>query len=356
MTYGAIEGMLDSLGDKGHTRFLTPEDVKTEQSTLEGKFEGIGAELSIRDSRPTIVAPLEGSPAEKAGIVAGDVIMAVDGQDTVDMSISKVVSLVRGPKGSTVVLTILHPGANSTVDISIVRDEIKVDAVSWHYLSSLGIAHLRVSQFSEGAADEMVAALQEIRQVGAQGIVLDVRDDPGGLVSQLVGIASQFLSEGSTVFIEEDSQGNRERQLAKPGGLATDIPIVVLTNQGSASAAEILAGAIQGNHRGELVGDTTFGTGTVLTSFDLSDGSQVLLGIAQWLTPSGQAIKGKGIKPDVIVKLPLLAKALTPNAESSLSDAEVLSSEDAQLRTAIQRLTGHKEELKPAAIGRAVSL
>lgn len=330
MTYGAIQGMLSSLDDEGHTRFLSPAELKLEESNLKGQFEGIGAEVTTRNGRPTIVAPIEGSPADRAGLRAGDVVVRVDGADVSDLTLTELVSRIRGPKGSAVRLDVIHPGQSAVSQLAIVREEIKVQMVTWAMIPGTTVAHVRISQFGSRADSELRQALGEARGAGATGLVLDVRNNPGGLLDQAVAVASEFQDHGIVLW-EEDREGRRKSFQVRRGGVAVDLPMVVLANEGSASAAEIFAGAMQDNGRAVVVGATTFGTGTVLSSFPLDDGSAVLLGTAQWLTPSGRAIRKQGIRPDVEVQLPTSVELLSPRAERSLSASEVRQSGDAQL-------------------------
>ena len=210
MTYGAISGMLDSLGDTGHTRFLSPEELKAEQEALAGHFEGIGAQIGDRDGKPTILAPLPGTPAEKAGIKAGDVIVRVDGKDVTGLSLQDVVTLVRGPAGTAVTLTVLHLGAANPTDIKVTRAQINVPSIYWAMLPGTQTAHILIVEFAANATTDLVNAIKAAQAQGAKSIILDLRNDPGGLRDEAVGVASQFLQSGN-VLIEVDAQGNRPR-------------------------------------------------------------------------------------------------------------------------------------------------
>jgi carboxyl-terminal processing protease len=337
LEYGAIRGMVSALGDDGHTVFLTPEELARSQADLSGKFSGIGAQLGVKDSLPVIVAPFDGSPADQAGVKAGDIIMKVDGQDVSAWPLDQVVSHIRGEAGTQVALTLLRPEENRTLEITITRGEIVVPAVTWTMVPGTNVALIRLSQFSANATKELTASLEEARAAGAASLILDLRNNPGGLLDQAIQVSSQFLKDGN-VLQQEDAQGRREAFPVKPGGVATDIPMVVLINEGSASSAEIMAGAIQDHQRGTLVGETTFGTGTVLQSFALDDGSALMLGTSQWLTANGRLIRKQGIEPDVRVELPIEADLLSPGDVEGLTAAELLQSQDAQLLKALELL------------------
>lgn len=339
MMYGAIEGMLDSLGDGGHTRFMTAEEYSQQTTSLSGEFSGIGAQIGVRDGRPVIVAPMDNSPAFRAGITAGDILLKVDGTDVTEMSTEEIVTIVRGPKGTTVTLSVIHPNGTGVVDISIVRDTIKVVAVTWSEVPGTGLAHIRISEFSENATSGLRAALKDIQSKKLKGAVIDIRSNPGGLLDQAVGVASQFLRSGNVV-LERNRAGQDKPQAVLPGGAALDLPIVVLINFGSASASEIVAGAIQDQSRGVLMGETTFGTGTILSTYRLSDGSAILLGTSEWFTPNGRAIRQLGISPDIQVTLPVDGHILLPEQTRTMTLDDITTTGDAQLARALQELAG----------------
>ncbi|MBX3011077.1 MAG: S41 family peptidase [Caldilineaceae bacterium] len=337
LTYGAIEGMLDALGDEGHTTFLSPAELERQRSSMAGSFSGIGAQLGVKDGLPMIVAPIDDSPASEAGIRAGDIILTVDGEDVTSLSLDAIVDRVRGPSGTEVVLTLYREGEMGTFELTLVRREIKVAAVSWTMVPGTDVAFLRLNQFSANAKTEIVDAMEEIKAAGAEGLVLDIRNNPGGLLTQAIGVTSQFLKSGN-VLQEENASGRRRSYRVERGGVATDIPMVVLINPGSASSSEILAGAIQDYARGTLIGETTFGTGTVLQTFGLDDGSALLLGTSQWLTAKGRLIRKQGISPDVEVKLSLDGEFMTPTLVRELTAEEVATSGDAQLLAGLEEL------------------
>lgn len=335
MVEGSINGMLDSLGDRGHTRFLPAEAARKWDESLSGEFEGIGAYLDMRNGYGYVVAPIDGSPAQRAGLLPGDQIIMVNGQPTMGWTLEELVSQIRGPKGSTVTLTIIHFGANEPIEVVIQRDRIEVPSVSWQMLPGQ-IAFVRLTTFAQRSADEMKQALARARAQGARMLILDLRNNQGGYVNEAIGIASQFLPQGTTILIEEDRNGKRTAKKAEAGGVALDLPMVVLINYNTASSSEIVSGALQDAGRAKLVGVRTVGTGTVLTTYRFEDGARLLLGTIQWLTPTGRLIRKQGIEPDVEVALPIGARILSPAEAGTLSEAELQASEDVQLLRAIE--------------------
>jgi carboxyl-terminal processing protease len=336
MTYGAIEGMLNTLGDAGHTRFLTPADLRSELQSISGQLEGIGAQMVVRELGPTILAPLPDSPAQRAGLMPGDTVVRVDGKDVSGLTLEEVVSMIRGPAGTTVQLTVVHPGETNLTDITISRERLTVPSVTWVMVPGTTFAHVLVSQFSDRAGEQLAAALTAARDAGATGIIFDMRNNAGGLRDEAIAVASQFIPEGQIVLVEHDAQGRETKVPAKPGGVAVTGPLVVLVNEGSASSAEIVAGAIQDHGRGPLIGATTVGTGTVLSNFRLSDGSALFLGTKQWLTPNGNEIWHKGISPDIPVAMPPATPPLTPQQERNVGSFDDIL--DTQLRRAVATL------------------
>ncbi|MGD9318051.1 MAG: S41 family peptidase [Anaerolineae bacterium] len=337
LEYGAIRGMIEALGDEGHTTFMTPEELERQRTDISGKFSGIGALLGVKDSLPVIIAPFDGSPADLAGVAAGDIIMEVDGQDVTAWTLSDIVDNIRGTEGTEVVLTLLRPEEGESLEIPITRGEITIPAATWAMLPGTDVALIRLSQFSANAEEQLVTAIREAEGTGASSLIVDVRNNPGGLLEQAIKVTSQFLEDGY-VLQQEDAQGNRKPYRVKRGGLATEIPMVVLINQGSASSAEIFAGAIQDHERGTVVGETTFGTGTVLQPFVLDDGSGLMLGTSQWLTADGRLIRKQGIDPDITVELPMTADLLQPREVEGMTVADLLESEDVQLLKALELL------------------
>jgi carboxyl-terminal processing protease len=338
LTWGAIRGMIDALGDTEHSVFLTPDEVQADQDALSGKVSGIGVVIDNSGDLPVVVSVIPGSPAATAGLRAGDVITAVDGAQTQGLSSDDVVGRIRGQAGSTVVLTIRHSGDAQTTDVSIVRADVSIPAATWGIVPATTIGDVHMLQFSSGSGDATRAAIQSAIGAGATSLVLDLRGNPGGYVPEAVELASQFLTSGAVVYQEKNRAGDVDPVPANPGGIALDLPLVVLVDRGTASAAEIVAGAIQGNQRGQVVGETTFGTGTVLNTYSLSDGSAIRLGVIEWLTPTGDTIFAKGITPDVQVALPSNGTALEPDQLNAMSPDDFAAATDTQLQKAVDLL------------------
>jgi carboxyl-terminal processing protease len=337
MTYGAISGMVDALGDTEHSRFLTPEMVKQERNVTKGKLEGIGAEVQMKNGQLVIVAPIDGSPAQKAGLKPGDIILKVDDQEVSGLPLVQAVDRISGPAGTRVKLTILNLRTTTTKDVTLIRASITVQNVTWHQLPGTSAAHLRISTFSKGVNENLRKALVTIKKEGAAGLILDLRNNPGGLYAEAVSTASQFLSDGN-VLLEKNALGKIKPVPVRQGGVATSLPLVVLINGGTGSGAEIVAGALQDARRAKLVGEKTFGTGTVLETFSLSDGSALLLAIEEWLTPDGHVIWHHGINPDVAVSLPPEVTPLLPVTERGLTAEKLRESGDVQLLRALDLL------------------
>jgi carboxyl-terminal processing protease len=337
MTVGAINGMLDSLGDDDHTRFLTAEETQRWMESLSGEFEGIGAYIDMVDGEARIVAPIEGSPAEAAGLQPGDLIVQVDGDPVSTWSVEELLARVRGPRGTEVVLTIQREGQAEPFDVSITRATIELPYVSWEMLPD-DVALIRLSSFGEDSADEVRQALTEAGAQGAKALIFDLRYNPGGLLNEAVDIASLFLPADTTVLLEEDRDGNRTPTKTRGESIAPDLPMVVLVNEYSASSSEILSGALQDAGRAKLIGETTLGTGTVLRTFNLEGGAQLLLGTTQWLTPDGRLIRKQGITPDTVIALPDEAQLLSPADAAQLSAEALRQSDDAQLAQAFGEL------------------
>ena len=312
---GAIKGLVDALDDP-YSQYLTAEEMASMKEGLSGSFSGIGAVIDLRtpadelcttissDCLLTVGSTIDGSPAREAGILAGDRFLAVDGDALSGLTVDQAVLKVRGPEGTSVVIRV-RSGAAEPRDVTIVRAKIEIPAVATKQLQTPAgsrVDYIALNEFTDIAAGQFHDALQKIVDAGGTKIVLDLRDDPGGYLSTALAIASEFIAEG-VVYMEENSKGERTSTSAQGGGVATDpgIQLVVLINKGSASASEILAGALQDRGRAKLIGETSFGKGVVQTFIDLSDGSGLKLTIAKWLTPNGRWIHKTGLTPDLPV-------------------------------------------------------
>lgn len=297
--YGAIKGLTESFDDP-YTVFFTPEEAETFQQEIEGSFEGIGTEIGMQDEQLIIIAPIAESPAERAGLKAGDAILAIDGETTMGISLDTAVERIRGTQGTAVVLTIQREGAEPS-ETSITRETITLKSVFLSYPRE-GIALLRVSYFGPETAEDMLKIANKVRLESTRALVLDLRSNPGGYLDAAIDVASVFLPRGTTVVYEQDAQGNDTAELSNNDPILPEIPVVVLVDRGSASASEIVAGALQDAKRATLVGEKTFGKGTVQELRQLSDGSDLKITVARWLTPNKRLIDKEGIEPDVAVE------------------------------------------------------
>ena len=296
---GAIEGMLATLGDD-NTRYLSPRDEARARQDMGGEISGIGAEVEMRDGRIVIVSPIDDSPAARAGLQPGDAILEADGVDLRDMDLIEGVDYVRGPEGTAVTLLIERDGEQ--FEVEIIRARIQIDSVRSELLED-GIAYVRINRFGERTNSELEAALTDLLDQDPIGLIVDVRRNPGGGLDAALDVADQFLP-GGTILIERFGDGRERIFEATSNGLATQIPLVVLIDEGSASASEVLAGAIRDQGRGILIGETTFGKGTVQSWQPLSNGGGVRITIARWLTPNDTWIDQTGLEPDITVSLP----------------------------------------------------
>jgi carboxyl-terminal processing protease len=335
-TYGAIEGMIDSLSDEGHTRFLTPEEVGKTEEVISGKYVGVGVQLDSKDDEAVVSAPLDGSPAEQAGIKPGDVLVSVDGESVQGEELEEVAEKVRGVEGSQVELTVLRDGEE--YEFSMERAELEVPVASSYLIPGTDAAHLRLVTFSENSAEALEDAISEARDAGAERFVLDLRNNSGGVLREAEKIAAQFLPAGSEIYTRRDADGTEETTTVPEENEPLDAPLVVLINEGSASSSEIVAGALRDYGRATVVGETSIGTGTVLAEYRLSDGSAIMLAISEWLTPNGDFIRGSGIEPDVEAELEEGQEPRTPDETEGLAREEIFA-EDAQLERAFEVLT-----------------
>jgi carboxyl-terminal processing protease len=347
LTYGALSGMVNALGDTGHTVFLTPQMVKEDRMSLQGEFDGIGATVKMKNGYVVIAGLIDDSPALHAGLRPGEMILKVDGQDMTGLALDQVVSHVLGPAGTNVTLTLRNPDTDQTRDLTITRAHIVTPSVSWRMLPGSTVAHVRLSAFSEKAGADLQKALAEVQQAGASAIILDMRNNPGGLLGEAISVASQFLKDGN-VLQEKDSSGKVVATAVQQDVPKTDLPVIELANAGTASAAEIVSGALQDARRATVLGEVTFGTGTVLNQFNLSDGSAMNVAVGEWLTPKGRVIWHHGIVPDITITLPSDVNPLTPSAEKEMTPAQLRASGDTQLLAALDRLTKATAERAPA--------
>ncbi|HUA65468.1 MAG TPA: S41 family peptidase [Alphaproteobacteria bacterium] len=347
LTYAAISGMMDALNDPGHSVFLNPAMVKELKITETGKLNGVGLQVGLNTNRQVVIqTPLDNSPAQRAGLRPGEIIISVNGRIISGLPISQVVSEISGPAGTSVDLGILSPKTHQFRTVNIVRAVINISDVSWHQVPGTKVADVRIAAFDDHMSRDLRKALGEIQEEQMKGLILDLRDNPGGVLDEAVHVASQFLASGNVLLVR-DARGQIKPMAVEPGGLATNIPMTVLINKGSASAAEIVAGALRDGRRAVLIGETTFGTGTVLNQFHLADGSAMLLAVDEWLTPDGHSFWHKGIAPDIEVDLPPDVMQLRPAAMAGMTPGELQSSDDKQLLAALDQV---KEQIKTGTI------
>jgi len=306
LIYGAVQGMLKSLDP--HSSFMKPEDYKELQIETKGSFTGIGIEISLKDGILTVVSPIEGTPAYKAGLKANDKILKIEGKTTKNMTLIESVKLLRGAKGTDVTISIYREGWRRLKDITLTRDVIPIQSVRSRILED-GYGYIRVSNFQNKTTFELKKALRELEKgKGLKGLVLDLRNNPGGLLDQAVKVADVFLEKGLVVYTDGRIEEQKMRFEAHPNKHHHKYPIAVLVNEGSASASEIVAGALQDHKRAIILGIRTFGKGSVQTIIPLEDGSAVRLTTARYYTPNGRSIQAKGIEPDIEVPYRLLEK------------------------------------------------
>lgn len=347
MTYAAIQGMLSTLNDKDHTRFLTPQQNQQEQQDLSGVYAGVGIYVHQDPTTKaiTITNPIPGTPADKAGIKAGDIIKQVDGKDISSDTVDQASKLIQGQEGTAVTLGIQRGSNPAIINFTMKRANIQVPNVFSYYISQDHVADIQIISFAQGVGDQVKQQLQQVEKEGAKAVILDLRDNPGGYQSEAESVASQFIPSGKdkNVMLEKDITGKIQPVPVQSGGVATNLPVVVLVNNNTASAAEIVAGALQDNNRAQVIGEKTFGTGTLLYPFQLSDGSTILLGVQEWLTPNGHFIRDSGITPNSTVSLGSTATPDTADNESNNNQTEqqILASGDAQKVAAVQYLEQH---------------
>jgi len=323
LTYGAIRGATGALSDP-YTWFADPQEAERIREVASGRYSGIGAVVNESDEGSVVIVnPFENGPAYRAGLLAGDVVLEVEGTSTRDLSLEQAVALIRGPAGTPVRLLVQRQGVEEPFEVELVRAEIEIPSVEYEVLDE-GVAYLKLNDFRGNAPSQVREVLGELLAQEPRALILDLRDNPGGLLSSSIEIGSEFIAEG-VIALEKGSNGLDETHVARGGGLATEIPLAVLVNGGTASASEIVAGAIRDHERGVLIGEPTLGKGAVQSPVDLSDGSHLRLTIAHWFTPSGQLLAGEGLAPDI---------------EVPLTEEDLANERDPQLERAVTYLTG----------------
>lgn len=342
LMHGAAGGMVASLGDPNHSTFLDPDEASDFMRELESELIGIGVQIDITGPVPVIIAPVEGSPAWEAGIRPGDVIVSVDGVESGRRDPAEITDLIRGEEGTDVTLVLRHRNADETYSVTLTRSKIRLDPVSYIMMPD-DVLWLRIARFSAGTTDGVREALEWGRENGMTGVILDLRNNPGGYTDEAMGVGAQFLPVGSVLYKEQLSDGTLiDRTITQPDGAWLEGDVVVLINSGSASASEIIASGLRDNGRAELYGETTVGTGTVLSGFTLSDGSMALLGIKLWLTANGDELWQIGVDPDVEVapaegELPRLPNEFEGD---QLTEDQLAGIDDPLLRAGFGGITG----------------
>lgn len=338
LIYGALNGMTKSLDP--FSSFFTPKQYESFRQETEGKFGGVGIEIGIEKGRPVVISPIEGTPAFKAGIKPGDVILEIDGEDTSNMSLIEVVQRIRGKVGTKVQLTIQRKGMEKPMKIELERALIKIESVRWTTLGDVG--YIKLSQFNENVGVQVERALKELTSRKVKGIILDLRNDPGGLLSEAVNVVDLFLPEGKLVVYTRGRKGETQKYFTRRKPVVpNDLPVIVLINKGSASASEIVAGALQDYKRAIIVGEKSFGKGSVQNIIPLEDGSALKLTVAYYYTPLGRLIHNRGIVPDVQVAMDEkqeeeLREAIRQKKLEGKSGLILLPEKDPQLSKAIE--------------------
>lgn len=337
LAYGAIDGLTNAVGDTGHTGFETPIERETSNDALQGRYVGIGIYVDEDEDGIRVAGVIPRTPAARAGLRVGDVIIEVNGTSLDDLPLSEAARLIRGPEGTSLTIEVDPAGPPEPREIRLTRESIDVPTVEWAIVPGTDVAHVRILQFSSGAAEALGGALDAAKARGAGRVLLDLRGNPGGFVNEAVGVASQFLASG-VVYQTEDADGKRTPAPVQPGGRWTHGPIVVLVDRSTASSAEIVASAIQDAGRATIVGEATFGTGTVLAEFPLKDGSALRIGTVRWLTASGRALWHEGLDPDIEATLPEGIAPLSPPEVEALSPDAIDDVEDVVLLRGLREL------------------
>lgn len=318
---GAIRGMLATLDP--HSAYMTPEMYKEMQVETKGEFGGVGIQIGVKDNRLAVIAPIEGTPAHRAGIKAGDFIVKVNDETTKDLSLMDAVQKMRGPKGSKVSLTVQREGTPEPLVFTLVRDTIKIESVKSKVIEN-NLGYVRLTQFQESTGKDLAKAIKQFKEQKVQGVIIDLRNNPGGLLTAAVDVSEQFLPSGKLIVYTKSRDGKKDEWFAKAKDHLDNLPLIVLVNEGSASASEIVAGALQDWGRAVVVGTTSFGKGSVQTILALGDGSGLRLTTAKYYTPKGRTIQSTGITPDIVVKVPqpVVAKATESQNQAGEKDSE----------------------------------
>ncbi len=342
LIWGAARGMVDALGDEGHSVFMDPAEADQYRETRSGSYVGIGITVDTTVNPPQVIMPYQNSPAFEAGIQQGDVILAIDGAPASEFTdMEEFTNLIGGDEGTDVVIELRHQGEVDSYTVTITRARIDLDPVSWAMLPN-GILWVRLQSFQSGASEGLKAAIEAGIDQGAQGLILDLRANPGGLENEAIAVGSQFASDGTVLYQIQDATGDVDEVTVRgDNGLWIDGPLVVLIDGNSASASEVVSTGIQDNERGTLIGQTTFGTGTVIQGQDVSDGSIVNIGIELWLSPDGNVIWHRGVTPDIEVQNEPGAQISLPYmfSDNVVTEDQIASSEDTQLLAAIDDIT-----------------
>ncbi len=348
LLYGALRGMLRSLDP--HSQFMDPDTFGDMKDDTAGEFGGLGIVIGMRDAVLTVIAPMDDTPAFRAGILHGDKIVAINGESTEDLSLQEAVRRMRGEPGTSLSIRVVRPKTLEVRDVDIVREVIKVPSVKDARIIEDGVGYVRLTQFNEPAADALHKALQELVKNGMNALVLDLRNNPGGLLSAAVEVSQEFLNEGDTVVSTRGRKGSYSLYASKGNNHYVDFPMIILVNGGSASASEIVAGALQDAHRAILLGERTFGKGSVQSVLPLKDGSAIRLTTAYYYTPAERMIHEKGIDPDVNVPMPVgvwekvqMKRSRDEYGVEDEADAvELEDVVDVQLQRAVELLKGIK--------------
>lgn len=337
--WGASSGLVDGLGDEGHTRFLDPDEASDFADATAGRLVGVGVQIRANGDEIVFSGVIDGGPAEEAGIQRGDVVLALNGDDVTGLTLDDIDPYFTGVEDDPITIRIYRPTTEETLTFDLVQREIVIDPVSWTMLPG-DVALIRLSTFSDGSADRMIEALGESADAGAVGVILDLRDNGGGLVEEARRIVSQFLPGGEVVLRERYADGTSDEYETDDDGVALEVPLTVLTNRNTASAAEFTATALRDNDRATIIGQTTFGTGTILIPTPLDDGSYILLGVGLWESPDGDIAWRVGVEPDVEVLLSYGALPFIPSGAATVSDSDLAGADDAQIAAALDVLAG----------------